>query len=1257
MLSQKIKHYRLASGPEASQPPDIRSESLEPAKIHTQAGANEISSSTSLLAEGNTSPVDGAKRLWVPFSLRRTTLLSFTALFVVLLSALATIWRIAENNHGLSTVNPSNYYLWTYGPTFVFTIVSALWGQVQYRTLQLFPWRQMSRGSVSAADSVLLDYLSPWNVSALFKSLKRGHFMVSVPIAVSLVIKLMTVLSTGLFVVNDVQLELTKEFQVLKEFNGNNFDLFALDTRTYFKTWGAAQYNFSNPLGVADGHVFESFFSNTSPTETPIYLQNTTYQATVNVFTPSLECWETSVKTFGNKSYGVGLRIDGYAMVINGDRDFSKFPPLGMVLGDSDGNTPSFPAYYNFDPVNITSTDWRLWMYVATSIHENPNGHPVPYPLYPNGTAYADIIGLMCKLSYSTNRGTVTLTAVEHPVKIPGLVNVSASTILYGSYLSVALSTDHMETEEIADGLLNIDEAGPQNISDIRILTDRVTKSIQALAVQLTSEYLMVPSTSTVTGTMGSKETRLTLRNEAFYAIISILGLLALVSLLFCIFFFPSAVCSRDPGSINGIGTILANSPEFMDSLSGMGHAPKEELRKALASQTYITIAKGDTFLIKQNGPEVRKSALTIQLSWWRPFGAAPLARALVFFIPICLLVILEILYWKSRSSDGFANINTRSGYLSYTWIYIPPLVMLGVRSLYECVYFSTRVFQPYHELKRGHASPERSIMDNQHRKLAIVGVWDTLTKRQWSVMAAGIAILIGPSLPIVVSGLYNVSNVASASNITLTQMNRVTIGDERYFYGSASTSNDAKLGDMTIQYNLSYPQWTYQDLSLPKLKINEASLPDKMANALNVSGYFVKAEVPGLRLNMGCEELPPDAYVTGPDPDNDDITSIVVNIPRLVNDCEFESNSIKTGRAILHENSYFSGFAATLSLNTSGLPSSCPTIAVMYGKLGGPTPDTVEAITVITCTPKVEQVDVSIRLSLPSYTFDLSSPPSVVPGSATTLIGEYIDKQELAGPEGERISDAVLDIYPGDNSTNGLRPLFKSIIYGKAAISASALLDVNTLKQELQNVWGIITAQMINSQGREDYDDPLAFSGIKYRPVYSASLINPFSTRISQNMISTRILQAILATMMLCGAISIFLINTREVLPKNPLSIAAAASLLADSRILGSSTTSNHERSKGMIPPGSEWCNDEQLKERGVFHEQTFTLKWWDVKESNDNTNNISDSESQRDSAVLNNDVDGLSGSTTSIQSNAAKTRKRFGIDADDIDDFNSPV
>ena len=59
---------------------------------------------------------------------------------------------------------------------------------------------------------------------------------------------------------------------------------------------------------------------------------------------------------------------------------------------------------------------------------------------------------------------------------------------------------------------------------------------------------------------------------------------------------------------------------------------------------------------------------------------------------------------------------------------------------------------------------------------------------------------------------------------------------------------------------------------------------------------------------------------------------------------------------------------------------------------------------------------------------------------------------------------------------------------------------------------------------------------------------------------------------------------DTRYVIPKNPCSITAVASLLADSNMMD----------EGVIPEGSEWLSDRELEQRGVSSGWTLRMGWW---------------------------------------------------------------
>ena len=145
---------------------------------------------------------------------------------------LGALYSVSRRNKGLATSGQNLHYLWTYGPTAVLTVVASLWGQVDFRTKQLMPWRNLLHGPSPARNTLLLDYISPWVGSVLWTSLRRRNFPVFLSAAGSLLLKLLIVLSTGLFTLQS--LTLAREdapLQLSNEFNGESFNHSMADVR------------------------------------------------------------------------------------------------------------------------------------------------------------------------------------------------------------------------------------------------------------------------------------------------------------------------------------------------------------------------------------------------------------------------------------------------------------------------------------------------------------------------------------------------------------------------------------------------------------------------------------------------------------------------------------------------------------------------------------------------------------------------------------------------------------------------------------------------------------------------------------------------------------------------------------------------------------------------------------------------------------------------------------------------------------------
>jgi hypothetical protein len=111
----------------------------------------------------------------------------------------------------------------------VFTIVAAFWTQVDYRTRQMQPWAEMAKGPQPAAKSLLLDYISPNSVVAFYRSVKHRHELIAAVLLSSFLIKVLIVISTGLFILNPtlssqlLPMVKTEELQFSK-INSSNVD-------------------------------------------------------------------------------------------------------------------------------------------------------------------------------------------------------------------------------------------------------------------------------------------------------------------------------------------------------------------------------------------------------------------------------------------------------------------------------------------------------------------------------------------------------------------------------------------------------------------------------------------------------------------------------------------------------------------------------------------------------------------------------------------------------------------------------------------------------------------------------------------------------------------------------------------------------------------------------------------------------------------------------------------------------------------------
>ena len=112
--------------------------------------------------------------MWNPLWLRSVPLLAISAGFTSLAVVSIILLHYSTVHSGFALIS-TNHYFWTYGLTAVLVIVVAVWRQVDYHCKALAPWRALQQGNARAADSLLLDYVSPFLPIALFRAISKSE--------------------------------------------------------------------------------------------------------------------------------------------------------------------------------------------------------------------------------------------------------------------------------------------------------------------------------------------------------------------------------------------------------------------------------------------------------------------------------------------------------------------------------------------------------------------------------------------------------------------------------------------------------------------------------------------------------------------------------------------------------------------------------------------------------------------------------------------------------------------------------------------------------------------------------------------------------------------------------------------------------------------------------------------------------------------------------------------------------------------------
>jgi hypothetical protein len=725
------------------------------------------------------------------------------------------------------------------------------------------------------------------------------------------------------------------------------------------------------------------------------------------------------------------------------------------------------------------------------------------------------------------------------------------------------------------------------DITNAPMLQAAVQRSYRIIAAQIAKQNLMLPADETIPGTQTFTTQRIFIRQlslrimEVAFSILIIVTLIVVVSR-------PCRSTPEDMSTIGRLAIVMAQSPSFVKIMRGLGSTNIKRIGSWLSGQNFRTvIAEGGSipsrFSIEPLGEDSSSAERTREreeekIDWWRPLPIRLIPRLGTLLVTALIVVALEVLLYFSRRDNGLAVVNT-SNYDHYAWTYIPGVVMSSLHLLYGVIDFSTRVVQPYVQLKKRPSTAGKTIFVNYLSHLTVIAAWKSILNKHFMVLSTAVTMLLAPFLTIVASGLFTAAAVPYHKTAIVTRGNTLNTSLQGRYSAvdSTMTGNITLTNSLIIGSNMSYPTWTHDGLVFPSLS---ARIAETSAFAGNdtMNATALTTRVPALYTSLNCTQLNIEQVhlftsvadtilfreITLPVPSDCGIKCIPHASENMCTDGSYDfAQTHLNGQHRPINGSFFGKVFEAVPFSPPTRPD-CPRLLAVYGRNSHDSSN-IEDMVALSCSPFTSQVQVDATFSLPDWT-----------AVATTVDPTTQSKVGM---------DALYpfhDYLPAKNvSGYDYDPAFAALAYGRDSIPVHQLLgpeNAPKVMDALERLYARWAAQALNIIARVPAPPDAA--------TLDGMLVFENQMRLQQSVISTRILEVLLLLMFLCVVITLFQIDTKRLLPNNPCSIGATAALIAESEMV------NADNSPG---PGVEWYSEKKLKGIGLYEGSRFSLDWWD--------------------------------------------------------------
>jgi Protein of unknown function (DUF3433) len=724
-------------------------------------------------------------------------------------------------------------------------------------------------------------------------------------------------------------------------------------------------------------------------------------------------------------------------------------------------------------------------------------------------------------------------------------------------------------------------------LNDVEAMRIAAQAVIKLTSVQIAHELLFSNSTATLTGQMSYTIELLQMQRTSVYIMVVGFVLMATATLIIWLT-RPTFVMINDPETIATHANILSHSRLLSASLSLLRPMEEERAQQYLKHDRYfMQRSKEDKASFDTILPEVGAIS-TANLgdprrTWWRPYTTSSIFLFMAMSLPLVAITLLEALQHISDRSNGFAPLRKATpflGILAYTK-FLPALVMLLIATAFNCFDFNTLVLDPFRAL-RTNTRGSRLRIRPPLSQLPPIALFNAVRMSRWTVLLTSVAAFIGSILPIVVSGLYSVQDASLTRTVAFQSEDvwNLTFDPVR-----SARSWSASVAGILESLNVSYPDFTYDELAFPKL-----SLPELKQS--NFPSSLVTLRIPALRAKLDCHEVVPERVIYNHYHQEVKYTTVSANFslpPNCHRGSQYGNESFLVTEEEIwaypgHSDGRYLGRYLDVHVgpwdayggSSTGLwfndqpdnPVGCPSAAVVYGRRKSNHSDPYYSASL--CYQRVQTVETVVTLTFPGLKILRAHPP--VPDENTV-------RNVTIGPNGEstfgwRLQAGFQDSFQIFNRTKTENITFRSIfsendqdkydqygfffgvLAGRTPLSQAEMLDREKFWPHLQMFYRRYMAQTFSDNMRV----PLPSSGqygaqdfIVTTPNITGQLVAEGQLpRLVQHHKPKLALEIMLGVMFVCGVLAWTFERHRDVVPWNPCTIAGVMVLFAGSKIAG---------------------------------------------------------------------------------------------------------